>query len=70
MVLLYEVYFAGMVSQFVEDLIHFKTGEDGFDQYGSFYGSVWDVQVVLGKLEDLVPQAGLQVAFQFRKIEI
>ena len=60
----------GVVAQFVQDFVGFEGGQDGFDQHGGLDGPDGNVQGLLGVDENVVPQAGLQVTFHFRKIEI
>src|ERR1017187_5215486 len=59
-----------MFAQLVEDLIHFKGGEDGFDQDGGADGSAWNAQFVLRETEYFVPEARLEMVLQFWQIEV
>ena len=59
-----------MLAQFVEDLVHLEGGGDRLDQHRGANAAPRDAQLVLGHEEHLVPQPGLQVAFQLGKIEI
>ena len=60
----------GMLSQLIEDLIHFKGGENRFNQDGSANRSARNAQFVLREAEHVVPEARLEMTFQFRQIEI
>lgn len=58
-----------MLAQLVEDFFHLKGGEDGFHQHRRLDGAARHADMVLRHAEDLVPQAGLKMAFHLRQIE-
>ena len=60
----------GVVAQFVEDFIHFKSRGNGLDQHGSADGSSGHSGIFLGKEEDVIPQPRFEVALEFGQIEI
>ena len=59
-----------VVAEFVDDLIHLKSSGDGLDQNGTTDGSAGDANVVLGQVEDIVPQTSLQVRFHLGQVEV
>ena len=59
-----------MLAEFVEDLVHLEGGGDRLDQHRGADAAPRDAQFVLGHEEDIVPQAGFQMAFQLGKVEI
>ena len=59
-----------VVAEFVDDLIHLKSSSDGLDQNGTTDGSAGDANVVLGQVEDIVPQTSLQVRFHLGQVEV
>ena len=58
---------SAVVFQLIEDFLHLKRSEDGFNEAG---GSMvpWYVQFRLGENEDIVPEACLQMAFHLRQV--
>ena len=60
----------GVVAQLVDDLVHLKGGEDGLDQDGAADGAAGHADVVLGEVEDVVPQAGLEVGLHLGEVEV
>ncbi len=61
---------AGVISELVEDLLHFERRRQRFDQNGGADRTRSDRKLFLGELESLAPQASLVVTFHFRQIEI
>src|ERR1035441_10238465 len=59
-----------VLAKLPQNLVHFESGKDGFDEHGSPYGAPRDTQFLLRQEENVVPQAGFQMAFQFGQIEI
>ena len=59
-----------VVAEFVDDLIHLKSSSDGLDQNGTTDGSAGNTNVVLGQVEDIVPQTSLQVRFHLGQVEV
>jgi hypothetical protein len=57
-----------VVAQFVEDFFHLEGGEDGFDQHGGLDRALRQADVILRHDEDVVPQAGFEVAFHLRQV--
>ena len=54
-----------MIAQFVKDLVHLERGGDGFDEHRGSNGPSGNSQLVLRRGEDVGPQPGLEVIFQF-----
>jgi hypothetical protein len=59
-----------VVAQLVYDLVHLKGGQDGLDQHGAADGAALHADVVLGQIEDVVPQAGLEVRLHLGQVEV
>ena len=60
----------GVVPQLVEDLVHLERRQDRLDQHGGPDGSARDAERVLGGVEDVVPEPGLEVALQLGQVEV
>jgi hypothetical protein len=50
-----------VVTEFIDDLVHFESGVDGLNQNSSTDGASGKTDVVLGQVEGIVPQASLEV---------
>ena len=59
-----------MLAQLVEDLVHLEGGEYGFDEDRGLDGTPGHAQLVLGQLEDVVPEPGLEVALHLGQVEV
>ena len=59
-----------VVAQLVDDLVHLKGGQDGLDQHGAADGAARHADVVLGQVEDVVPEAGLEVALHLGEVKV
>ena len=57
-------------SQLVEDLVHLEGGEDRLDQDRHADRPARNPQLVLGALEDAVPQPGFEVRLELGQIEV
>jgi hypothetical protein len=57
-------------SQFEQDLLHVEGCRQGLDENGSTNRSVWNSDVGLGKVEDIIPKTGFEVMFHFWEIEV
>ncbi len=44
-----------MVTELVENLVHLKAGEDGFDQNGALDGALGNAKLLLRADEDVIP---------------
>src|SRR5580693_6596158 len=60
----------GVFAQLVENLIHFKTGQDGLNEHGGLDAAVANVESVLRANEDVVPEARFQVALHLGQVEV
>ena len=60
----------GVVAELVDDLVHLKGGEDGLNQDGPADGAAGHADVVLGEVEDVVPQASFQVGLHLGQVEV
>ncbi len=54
----------GVLTELVEDLVHFEGGGDGFDQHGGADGAALDACGVFGEVEDVVPEPRFQMSFR------
>ena len=61
---------ARMRAQLVKDLLHLESGQDRLDQHRRPDRATRNFQRVLCEVEDVVPQAGFEVAFQLRQVEV
>jgi hypothetical protein len=59
-----------VVTQFVDDLVHLEGSSDGLNQHRTTDGSPGDANIVLGKVEDVVPQSRLQMGLHLGQIEV
>lgn len=59
-----------MLAQLVDDLVHLEGGQDGLDQHGAADGAAGHADVVLGQVEHVVPQAGLEVRLHLGQVEV
>ena len=59
-----------VLAKFPEDLVHFEGGEDGFDEHRRADGAARNPELLLRQKENVIPQAGFQVALHFRQVEI
>jgi hypothetical protein len=57
-------------AKLVEDLVHLERGEYRLDQDRSLDGAPRYTQLVLGRLEDVVPEPRLEVALHLRQVEV
>ncbi len=60
----------GMIAELVQNFVHLKSAEDGFDQHGGADRALGNAEGLLGEDEDIVPEAGFQVALHLGEIEI
>src|SRR6478735_1214508 len=59
-----------MIAQLVENFVHLEGGRDRFDQYGGADRPLGNAQLLLGKIEDIVPDARLEMALHFRQVKV
>src|SRR3546814_20641084 len=59
-----------MIAQFVQDLVHLESGEDRLDQHRRLDGAALDAELVLGMVEDVVPEARLEMVLELRQVEV
>src|SRR6266540_4432451 len=59
-----------MLAQLVEDLVHLERRGDDLDEHGRLDRPARDAEHVLRVVEDVVPQARLEVALRLRQVEI
>src|SRR5262249_53572362 len=59
-----------VVAQFVQNLVHLESGQDGFNEHVGANGAARDIKGILPEVEDVIPQPRFQVAFQLGQIEI
>src|SRR5690606_13458163 len=60
----------GVLTQLVQDLFHLESSGDGLDQHGGANGAAFDIQQVLGHVEDVVPQPCFQMVLQLRQVVV
>jgi hypothetical protein len=59
-----------VLAQLVEDLVHLEGGRERLDEDGRLDRAALQPEVVLGAVEDVVPQARLAVGLQLRQVEV
>ena len=60
----------GVLAQLVENLVHFKAGQDGLDEHGALDGALRQADLLLRADEDVVPEPRLQMALHLGQIEV
>src|SRR5215218_4699800 len=60
----------GVLAKLVQDLMHLERGEYRLDQDRSLDGAPGYAELVLGRLEDVVPEPRLEVALHLRQVEV
>ena len=59
-----------MIAQLVENFVHLEGGRDRFDQYRGADRPLGNAQLLLRKIEDIVPDARLEMALHFREVKV
>src|SRR3990167_9261617 len=59
-----------VIPQFVQNLIHLKCGQYGFNQYGGADSPAGDSDFILCKIENVIPESRLEMRFHLRQIKI
>merc|ERR1712093_437126 len=59
----------GVLSELVQDLVHHKRARDSLDEDGRTNGATLDAELVLGGVEDVVPQACLEVVLHLWEVK-
>ena len=59
-----------VVAELVDDLVHLESGGNSLNQDSTTDGTTGHANVVLGKVEDIVPESGLKVRFHLGKVEV
>jgi len=59
-----------VVTEFIDDFVHLKRGQDGLDEDSAADGASAHANIVLRKIEDIVPESGFKVRFHLGQIEI
>mmetsp|Transcript_294 Transcript_294/g.548 ORF Transcript_294/g.548 Transcript_294/m.548 type:complete len:362 (-) Transcript_294:699-1784(-) len=60
----------GMISQFVQNLLHLKRRRDGLQENSRANGPLRHAEITLRRPKDVVPQPRLEVIFQFGQVEV
>src|SRR6185312_5074542 len=60
----------GMPSELEKNLVHFKGGENGFDQNRGSDGASRNSHFILREQKDIIPKTCFKMAFHFRQIEV
>src|SRR5215470_20016055 len=60
----------GMLPQFIENFIHLECGENRLDQNGRTDCAAWNSEPILREVENVIPQARLEMALHFRQVEV
>lgn len=59
-----------VVAELVNNLIHLKSSSDSFNQHSTTDGTPGNTNVVLSKVEDIVPQTGLEVRLHLGQVKV
>ena len=59
-----------VVPQLIKDFVHLEGGRQRLDQYRRFDGPNWQAERLLRDDENIVPQPRLEMALEFRQIEV
>ena len=60
----------GVIPQFVENFVHLEGAANGLDEHSGPNATARNAQVVLRKIEDVVPKPRFQIALHLRQIEV
>src|SRR2546426_6351157 len=61
---------ARMVAKLIQNLFHLEGRKDRFDQDGGANRPSRDSELVLRQIENIVPEARLEMAFELREVEV
>jgi hypothetical protein len=59
-----------VLTKLVDDLVHLENTENGLNENGTTDSTTGDTNPVLGNLEDVVPETGLEVRLHLGKVEV
>lgn len=59
-----------VVSELEDDLIHLESGENGLDEDCTSDSASWDGNEILGEVENVVPETGLEVRLHLGEVEV
>ena len=59
-----------MFTQLEEDLVHLERGQDRLDQHRRLDRARRQLELVFGEVEDVVPEARLEVALELREVQV
>lgn len=59
-----------VLTEFVDNFVHLKRGKDGLDENSTPNGTPRNRNPVLGKVENIIPKAGLEVRLHLGQIEV
>ena len=59
-----------VIPQLEDDLVHLEGGQDSLDQDCASDGASWDGDEILCKVEDVIPETGLQVRLHLWQVEV
>ena len=59
-----------MIAELIDNLVHLKCRSDGLNQDRTSDSAPWHADVVLRKVEDIVPEASLEVGFHLGQVEV
>src|SRR4029450_818498 len=59
-----------MVAELIQDLVHLKGREHGLDQDCRLDAPGRQAELLLGEVEDVVPEPGLAVVLELREVEV
>ena len=59
-----------MCTELEQNLIHLERSGKGFDKHGSPDGTMLHANVGLREVEDVIPEARLEIVFHLRQVEV
>src|SRR5688572_28683706 len=59
-----------MVLEFIKDLFHLKSRQNGFNENGGPYGTIVNSHMILGELEGVIPETRVEMTFHLGQVEI
>src|ERR1700680_541325 len=59
-----------VIAQLIQDLVHFKRGENRFNEHSGADGAARHAERILSGVKDIVPEPGFQMALQLRQVEV
>jgi hypothetical protein len=59
-----------MISQFINEFVHFKGGRDGLNETSPPNGPARHTDPILRNIENIIPKAGFEVTFHLGEVKV